>query len=1225
MPNKEKIVEDIENLIVKYKSKDEKTRKDLSEANVRKDFIDPLFEVLNWDVRNSDEYDAESYVRGVGFADVAIKVEGKPKMFIEAKKFGGVPSRQDRSVQTTLKGQKIYADWTEEERQVLNYAGATVGVKWAILTNFEKLRLFNAKTGETVLNIEKLDQYLEKIDDILLLTKENVLNGNINKLEERVERPDVDMHFLNLIKKWQLILANEIYNSNHSLSLEELNLYVQRILDRLVIVRFAEDNWILNNPDQLKTIRDSALKSDYVSLTDMLINFFNGFDDEHDSKIFEKNEKINEMIRDVDDKVFNDLISELYDQSFRKFTSDILGNTYENYLSSKLELKDGKIILHYMNQSKKDQGIYYTPPYIVDYIVQNTLGNKLESLWEEVLKLFNKREYKNAVLKFKEIYDIKVLDPSCGSGSFLIKAHDTFIKCYKKYETEIKKAKKELKDQVTNNKINSWEFTNLTQLMNEPLKNFERRILKKNIYGVDLDENAAEIASINLMLRALKPHEKLPLILYENVKVGNSLITGVDDADELKGHSDEIKELIEYRKKIKNTQDLKEKEKLEKELNKLKTEINDKLNENLFDYFKKLNEIKPFNWEIEFPEVFYDQNGKLKDNKGFDIVIGNPPYVQMQKMPIEFRNYVKFGFKETYASQNDLWYYFSKNGSSLLNNGGLLGFITSRYFMEATHAKKTRKFLLNNNRFINLIDFGSIPIFKGVGTHTTIFIFEKQASIDENNLIKIVKVKKWTQDNELLINHITEHLDNDEYNDEFIEIFFKDQSRLDENNWVLTNDKADEIFKKINEKKSKLIDICEISNGIKSGFNPAFEIDKKTIIENKLEMPLLRPLIKNSDIKRYYVKLNDKYLIYTTENTKIEDYPNIKSYLTKFKNELKEKQELRGENSKWFELYRPREFIFDKSIKKIICPYRSNKNNFTYDNKGLCGSTDIYAIKLRDDKSQFDLKYLLSILNSKLFLYYYLSEGKKKGDILEFGTEPLSKIPIPEIDPKKQEPFIGLVDKIMNLNKQKSDLINSFVNLVRISKQSSMFKPLKYFLNLKNAADYKINLIKTEILIDETKEAKPRSYKVYEGINCLYINVTYADDSNEDVLKIHFDDPVLKEFFYLAVSVGNNGRTKAYRVNKNVLNTLLNDIKIPKYTNNKKNDVENIRLLMDTLEREYTNIIKDKYKDSPIQGLGLDLLNRNINEVDAEINKRVYELYDMHDEEIRTIEDSLNN
>lgn len=839
MPNKEKIIEQIEALIVKYKAKDERILKDMSEANVRKDFIDPFFEVLGWDVRNADEYDAESYVRGAGFADVAIKVVGNAKMFIEAKKFGGVPSRQDRSVQTTLKGFKIYADWTDEERQVLNYAGATVGVKWAVLTNFEKLRLFNAKTGETVLNIEYPDEYQEKIDDILLLTKDNVLNNNIDKLEERIERPDVDIHYLNLIKKWQLILANEIYINNPSLSFEEINLYVQRILDRLVIVRYAEDNWVLNNPDQLKMIRDNAIKSDYVSLTDVLINFFNGFDDEHNSKIFEKNEEITSIIRNIDDKIFNDLIGELYNQSFRKFTSDILGNTYESYLSSKLCLEDGKVKLEYMNESRKDQGIYYTPPYIVDYIVKNTLGKKLEVLWEEVIELFTKKDYENAILKFKEIYNIKVLDSSCGSGSFLIKAHDAFLGYYNKYKTEVKIAESELKELAANNTINSWDFVKINKDMNEPLKNFERRILKKNIYGVDLDENAAEIASVNLMLRALKPHEKLPLILYENIKVGNSLITGVDDVNELTEHSDEIKELIEYREKIKHTLDLKEKAELEKEHNALKIKINTELNENLYDYFNDLNKVKPFNWEIEFPEVFYNDNGELKEDRGFDVVIGNPPFVQMQKMPIEFRNYCEIGFNKTYASQNDLWYYFSVNGTILLKNAGLLGFITSRYFMEATHAKKTRKFLLENNRFINIIDFGSIPIFKGVGTHTCVFIFEKNECIDESNQIKIVKVKTWIQDNELLLNHIINHSDNDIYIDEFIEIFFKDQDELDENVWTFSNKESDEIIKKI-KNYSKLSNLCNITTGIKSGYDPAFVVTEKEVVNYKLERSLLK-------------------------------------------------------------------------------------------------------------------------------------------------------------------------------------------------------------------------------------------------------------------------------------------------------------------------------------------------------------------------------------------------
>ena len=150
---KEQATEGISKLITDYEQlKKRKTARkerleDIGEANVRADFIDPLFEILGWNVRNPDEYDRENYVRGAGFVDIALKLsdrsgitaEDKAKVFIEAKRFGGVPNLTDRTFQKTLFGKTIYADWTEEERQILNYASKTLEVKWAILTNFRSL------------------------------------------------------------------------------------------------------------------------------------------------------------------------------------------------------------------------------------------------------------------------------------------------------------------------------------------------------------------------------------------------------------------------------------------------------------------------------------------------------------------------------------------------------------------------------------------------------------------------------------------------------------------------------------------------------------------------------------------------------------------------------------------------------------------------------------------------------------------------------------------------------------------------------------------------------------------------------------------------------------------------------------------------------------------------------------------------------------------------------
>lgn len=1209
MPDRERIIEEIKKLIADYNAISDKEKRDMSEANIRKGFIDRFFDekILGWAFRDANEYDAESYVRGVGFADVCIKVDGKPKMFIEAKKFGGVPSRRDRSIQTTLSGHKIYADWTDEERQVLNYAGATVGVKWAILTNFEKFRLFNAKTGETVLNIEKPGEYLEKIDEILLLTKENVLNGNIDKLEDRVERPDVDIHFLNLIKKWQLILANELYKNNPSLNLDEINLYVQRILDRLVIVRYAEDNWVLDNPDQLRTIRESANKSDYVSLNDILINFFNGFDDEHNSKIFEKNEDINEIIRNIDDEIFNGLIEELYYQSFRKFTSDILGNTYESYLSSKLCLEDGKLHLQYLYQSRKDQGIYYTPPYIVNQIIKNTLGNKLEILWNEVLDLFYKKEYENAVSKFKEIYHIKVLDPACGSGSFLIKAHDAFLEYYNKYEIQIKKANRELKELVADGQIKEWDFTNLTELMKEPLKNFERRILKKNIYGVDLDENAAEIASVNLMLRALKPHQKLPLILYENIKVGNSLITGVDDLDELMEHSDQIKELMRLREEIKNTQDLEKKSKLEIEHDYLKNEINEELNDNLSDYFEDITNIKPFNWEIEFPEVFYDDNGKLKEDEGgFDVVIGNPPYFNIQTLGAKSPevNFIMDYFSDIWMDKSDILFYFIAKAIQLTKQD--VGYIVSNAFTFADKAKKLRNYILENASVEKIINFEKYMVFKEASITTCIIFLNK---LKEDTVASALSFKNSDYSEDEIINTINNELS-------YFDVKFKKDDPF-----ALINDETDVIYDKIDDNHSKLGELVLIGKGMETAADSVFLFNE---YPSQFPARFIKKRVSGKNTDKFFLNPRTDYILYFEDVEEFEDLPNsIKDHLLQNREILENRADKKRRNtSKWWNYtFAMHKEYYD--LPKLFCSRRARHNTFGIDEgfKYLSFSNMTVVFETND---QLSIKYILALLNSRVLDFRYKGIGKQTGGgIYEYFPNGIAKLPIPEISLKEQESFINLVNILMGLNKQRYELISSFVNLVRISKQNSMIIPLGYYLNLKNASDYKINLSNTEILIDENKEGKPRKYNVYEVRDCLYINVTYDDNSSEDVLKIHFDDPVLKEFFFLAIFYIANVLTKAYRSDKNVLNTLLSDLTIPKYKKNKEKDVENIEMLMDNLAKGYSNIIDEKYADSPVQEFGLNIINGTIKKIDDYLNTLVYRLYGIDEEEIRFIEVTL--
>lgn len=289
----------------------ERALKDLSEANVRKDFVDPLFKALGWKTDDSHEYDAEKYVRGVGFADVALKLEDKPVIFVEAKRFGQVPSRTDRGVQTTLAGYKIYADWTTEERQVLNYAGMSVGVKWAILTNFERFRLFNAQTGVTILDIERPSDYIDRLDELVLLTKNNVAVGNIDKLESRKELPEIDIDFLNLLNDWRLKLSRNIFKNCPGIDLSKIKHVVQRILDRLKVIMYAEDKWVLEDTDQLKSTYETWLKTrtyQRLKLTGLLKGIFDGFNEIHDSRIFAADGEVDKVLERIDSEVLGDII-----------------------------------------------------------------------------------------------------------------------------------------------------------------------------------------------------------------------------------------------------------------------------------------------------------------------------------------------------------------------------------------------------------------------------------------------------------------------------------------------------------------------------------------------------------------------------------------------------------------------------------------------------------------------------------------------------------------------------------------------------------------------------------------------------------------------------------------------------------------------------------------------------------------------------------------------------
>ncbi len=1174
---------DLEILIKRYKII--KNKNVLNEANVRKDFIDPLFEILGWDIRNSREYDSEKYIRGRGYADITLKIDDKPVIFVEAKKFGVIPPREK---QKTLYGD-FTVDWTEEERQALNYAGRDLEVKWAILTNFERFRLFNAYTGEVVLDIQKPDEYLERIDDLLLLSKENLRNGEIDKIWERRERPDIDREFLNLMNHWRILLAREIYDKFPEMALEDIKFYVQRIIDRLVVIRYAEDKWVLQKPDQLKKALDYYEGTDYADLSTTLINFFDGFDKIHDTKIFEKNKKIDDILKKINDKILAKIINELYLQNFRKFKSDILGSTYEAYLATKLIEKNGTLELESSETARKKMGIYYTPPHIVEYIIKNTLGTKLEKIWKECRDLLEDERYEDAIDKFKEIETIRVLDPACGSGSFLIKAYECIEKYYKKYQEKVE----EIKEAIRKEKSGQVKITeeNILNKLDEPLKDYHRKILKNNLYGVDLDKVAAEIASINLMLKAIKRGEKLPLILEENIKVGNSIVTGVENKKELEEHSDQIKELIRLRQQIKKEKNPEKKNDLKKYYMALKKGLELQINKNLKNYFTSLEEIKPFNYELEFPEVFYNEKGELRKDPGFDVVIGNPPYLRYQRLK-HLRQYLKSQYK-CYHGAADLYVYFMERGLRLLKKNGFFSYITSNKYTRANYGQKLRKWIWQNFRIVKYTDYSGEKIFKN-------------ATVDP----AVIIIRKKPAKGEIRVN----------------EKFDLHQNRLNDKSWVFQRLDVYRIKEKIEERGIPLVEWdVNIHSGVKSGFNDAFIISEnkkreilgncRTEDEKKRTEKIIKPILRGRDIKRYFYEWKNLWLIETFPALKlnIKMYPSLKEHLLKYKNEL----ENRSGTSKWFEIRDTTKFYPEFEKDKILWQEMSSKPSFAYDDKKFCPDYTAYFI------TGENLKYLIGILNSKISEFYvsHTASSLSKG-ALRWFKQYVEHIPVPPIT-KQSESIVKeiekLVDQIILLNKQKEFLLDSFKNLTENMGQKRFQSPLRQYLS-KNALDYYINPLKKMFLIDREKMGIPRSYEIRDCGSSLIISVNYADNSCEDVIRLYFDDETLKEFFHLAISINIKGKKKAYRTQKKILDTVLSDIKLPRSRRNKEEDVKNIRRLMQVLEKGYKEKLNTDFKDSPVKNLSLQKLDDKIKETDKKIDRLVYELYGFTEDEIKIID-----
>jgi adenine-specific DNA-methyltransferase len=543
-----------------------------------------------------------------------------------------------------------------------------------------------------------------------------------------------------------------------------------------------------------------------------------------------------------------------------------------------------------------------------------------------------------------------------------------------------------------------------------------------------------------LKFKSEENHNQIDLFQQEKIKLEQGNLFKYEDLTssfELKVKKENLHELIQ---KYIETHARTAKQALKQHIDNLKwqliegTLIEQGKDEKIADIikFRKKN-VKPFFiWKLEFNDVFQEKGG-------FDIVIGNPPYVGESGNKEIFRPIAKGNLGKFYQGKMDLFYFFFHLALDLGKNNAECAFITTNYFLTAFGAKKMRADLKDRSIINNLINFNELKIFESaLGQHNMITIFSKGQSSEK--LAHNAFTKRDGVANEKVLSEIVKNLDKfTEYNQiPQKELYDGAEAYIRLNGTNNQNDPIQKILNKIQKESDTLDSVCNVNQGVVSGCDYVSgrnteKLEDKTGIEkndgifvfdlhnlrdletldsfNEDEKKLLRPFFKNSDIGRYWCEIKEQKLLLYLGKTRsdISSYPNIQKHLSRFRNILNDRREVQNGRIKYHQLqwYRTEDIFMGN---KLVVPYRTTSNTFAINNQEWFCRSDCYVIT--EKTNECDLKFILGILNSKLYFQWLYHRGKRKGEILELFQAPLSEIPIKKISPSEQQPFINLVDRI---------------------------------------------------------------------------------------------------------------------------------------------------------------------------------------------------------------------
>lgn len=1028
-----------------------------NEENVRIKVIVPILELLGYDTSKNLNFEESSYRGSIDVSIRASEESRNPDCLIEIKYW-----KKDLDKLRDIKEKNRYKS---DIQQGLTYA-VEKGIEWFIITNGFEWRLYKTFiTGQIPYNFyEFFDLKLLKSQEnfkkfYLLLSKESFSNKIQDSLfsDTVLVKEKVNDEIYGILTEDRTKLFKNIFQNNmDTLDVNKLMETGQKILDRFVFIRFAEDNGLFkekllksylekwNNKHQ----RDKERNPLHIQINDLFYYIMNGSDDifPYNGGLFEEDTLLENL--KVDNEILEAIINSLYYYpdndtyiDFSEIPLDILGHIYEKYLSLSLIIKEeGTDLILKENSTKeirKKAGIFYTPKYIVHFIIEQTIKRILEE-------------------NINKVTEIKILDPACGSGTFLSSAYDILYDTYVEYNKIIKaKSETDLKEDV-------WKYF---EKMEDYKREFNTRILTNNLFGVDLNPESIEITKMSLWFKTIQQNISLDK-LENNIKCGNSLIENINFSD------------------------------------------------------------NPFKWKEEFGNIY---NGR--DNQGFDIILGNPPYGA--KLSAKEKRYFDKNYELSKIIKNSAILFIEKS-FNLLKDGGILGLVLPKSLTFSQRWQLTRNYLLKNSQILEIVDVGKA--FSGVKLEQIILICKKIENTEKTYLGKNLE-----SNGKIIANQIPFHL-----------IHKLDAIPMHINSTSL------QLFEKISKSNFYFKNISKTFRGLpKKGIA---EIEKKKDYEELLHGALIKPFfLKDTE---YFVNINSSMLLKL--NDKIE-------------------------------LLRKPKIISQRIVAHVTNPIDHIYIMSTLDEKGKLNIETIENTILTDNN--YNLKYLLGFLNSKLISWYtYYFIFNKAIRTMDFDDYYFGKVPIFPADKNQQATIIKIVEELLDSSKYYGQIKSNFGS--EINKYPRIENvTLNYYYQKIPANNKKIKIL-------SNLKGKIENLTIRELNDDIIYAIDYFDENKElqnecEVMILTVDDKYLRKFLIHSIRNVNVGKMSG-NILKNILNT-----PIPLFDKNKGKNSE----IIEQFIKNYLDVINEINKTE----------NKIVN-LEMRLNSEIYKLYGINQKEIQFIE-----